>query len=79
MEHGYYWLHLKNQEPEVVEIDGKSMYRCGSDVECYLEGGKWHEGLFTETMDVVSITGPLVTPNAELCGGTSATNALNDL
>lgn len=63
MEHGYYWLHLKDQEPEVVEIDGTSMYRCGSDVGCYFEDGEWHEGLFTETMDVVSIIGPLV-PNA---------------
>lgn len=63
MEHGYYWLHLQNQEPEVVEIDNDSMYRCGSDVECHFEDGKWHEGLFTETMDVVSIVGPLVPPN----------------
>lgn len=60
MEHGYYWLELKDQEPEVVEIDDYAMYRCGSDVTCFLEGGKWVE--FGEPMDVVSIGGPILPP-----------------
>ena len=61
MEHGYYWLHLKYQEPEVVEIDGDSMYRCGRDVICHLDGVRWIE--FGEQMDVISITGPLLPTN----------------
>ena len=63
MEHGYYWLHMEDQEPEVVEIDGDSMYRCGSDVICLFEGGIWVE--YGEALDVVAITGPLVPPNAK--------------
>jgi hypothetical protein len=62
MKHGYYWLQLKDQEPEVVEIDGDSMYRCGSDVTCLLEDGRWME--FGEPMDVVLITGPIMPPHA---------------
>ena len=62
MEHGFYWLHLEDGDPEVVEIDGDSMYRCGSDVTCRLEDGQWIE--FGEPMDVISITGPIVPPNA---------------
>lgn len=61
LEHGYYWLHLEDQEPEVVEIDGNSMYRCGSDVTCFLKDGRWFE--FGESLDVVAIIGPLVPPN----------------
>ncbi len=61
MEHGYYWLHLEDQEPEVVEIDGDSMYRCGSDVICCLEAGRWIQ--FGEALDVVKISGPLVPSN----------------
>lgn len=57
MEHGYYWIFLEAQEPEVVEIDGDSMYRCGSDVTCHLENDKWIE--FGEPLDVISITGPI--------------------
>lgn len=60
MQHGYYWLRLENQEQEVVEIDGDSMYRCGSDVTCHLENGYWIE--FGEPMDVVSISGPIIPP-----------------
>jgi len=62
MEHGYYWLHMEYQATEVVEIDGESMYRCGSDVTCRFEGGQWLE--FGTPMDVISITGPLVPPSA---------------
>ena len=76
MERGYYWLQLKNQDPEVVEIDGNWMYRCGSDVGCYFDDGKWYEGagtlhhltddqrLLEEPMDVVFISGPILAPNA---------------
>lgn len=64
MEHGYYWLHLKDQEPEVVEIDGDLMYRCGSDVGCYLEGDRWIQ--FGDVLDVVKISGPLVPPNQRI-------------
>ncbi len=63
MEHRYYWLYLEDQDPEVVEIDGDSMYRCGSDVTCLLEGGRWIE--FGEALDVVEIIGPLVPPNRD--------------
>lgn len=64
MEHGYYWLHLEGQEPEVVEIDGDSMYRCGSDMTCHLEDGKWIE--FGETLEVVALTGAIAPPNNDL-------------
>lgn len=60
MTEGYYWLYLEGQEPEVVRIEGTSMYRCGSDVTCLLEGGKWIE--FGEALDVVAIIGPLFPP-----------------
>ena len=65
MEPGYYWLKLEEHEPEVVEIDGASMSRCGSDIVCYLKDGKWHEGLFSEPMDVISIIGPIIPPNKD--------------
>ena len=58
MEHGHYWLQLKDEEPEVVEIDGDAMYRCGSDVTCRFEDAQWIE--FGEPMEVVSITGPII-------------------
>lgn len=67
-EHGYYWLVLEDAPAEVVEIDGASMYRCGSDVECYFEDGKWHEGLYAEPMAVVSIIGPIAVPNVPVHG-----------
>lgn len=73
MEHGFYWLHLEDGDPEVVEIDGDSMYRCGSDVTCRLEDGQWIE--FGEPMDVISITGPIVPPNAEVMGDGPASPA----
>lgn len=57
MEPGFYWLHLQDEDPEVVEIIDNSMYRCGSDVTCFFEDGQWIE-LF-EPMDVVSISGPI--------------------
>ncbi len=63
MEHGYYWLVLEDAPAEVVEIDGDSMYRCGRDVTCRLEDGKWIE--FEEPMDVVSIIGPIQAPNTQ--------------
>lgn len=63
MEHGYYWLILEDAPPEVVEIDGDSMYRCGRDVTCYFEGGIWIE--YGEQMDIVSIIGPIEPPSAE--------------
>lgn len=66
MEHGYYWLHCEDQDPEVVEIDGDSMYRCGSDVTCLFEDGQWLE--FGAPMDVISITGPVMPPNAKAVG-----------
>lgn len=57
MERGYYWLHLTGQEPEVVEIDGDSMYRCGRDVTCRIDGEMVIE--FGEPLDVFAITGPI--------------------
>jgi hypothetical protein len=65
MEHGFYWLHMEDEEPEVVEIYddgiyGDEMYRCGSDVVCRFKDGQWLE--FGAPMNVISITGPLVPP-----------------
>ena len=60
MQHGYYWLLMEDREPEVVEIDGDSMYRCGSDLTCKLECEMWIE--FGESLDVVEIIGPLTPP-----------------
>lgn len=57
MERGYYWLKLEDGEPEVVEIDGDSMYRCGSDITCHLEGWRWIE--YNVPLDIFSITGPI--------------------
>ena len=62
MEDGYYWLQLEGGKLEVVEIiNGDVMYRCGSDVGCFLEGNRWIE--FGEPLDVVSIIGPISPPS----------------
>lgn len=54
---GYYWLHQSGEEPEVVLIEGRKMYRAGSDVTCVFVDGKWSE--FGTHIDIVSLTGPL--------------------
>jgi hypothetical protein len=66
MEHGYYWLQLDGCDPEVVEIDGDSMYRCGRDIICEFENGSWIE--LGDAMDVISITGPILPPNSLIKG-----------
>jgi Lar family restriction alleviation protein len=65
--HGYYWIVLADEPAEVVEIDGDSMYRCGSDVTCKFVNGEWIE--FGEPMDVVSGIGPITPPGPIIARG----------
>lgn len=64
---GYYWMRLEGQKPEVVEIIGDTMYRCGSAIGCYLdENGKWYEGFFMKKpLNVVYIIGPVILKGIE--------------
>jgi len=60
MEDGYYWLFMKDAEPEVVELSDGALYRCGSDVTCFHNGNDWEE--FGDPMGVVALVGPLKAP-----------------
>lgn len=60
LEDGFYWIFFQDDDPEVIEIIGGDMYRCGSDVSCLFKDGQWRE--FDEPMDILSIVGPLIPP-----------------
>lgn len=61
---GYYWLFLEGEKPEVIQIYGDWLLRCGSDVVCKLEGCRWLE--FGDPLDIVAIIGPLEPPDVHL-------------
>lgn len=60
-EDGYYWLIEKDCDPAIVEIIGDSMLMTG-DKSFYKEDGVWRD--LWDTLDIVSLIGPLNPPDA---------------
>lgn len=56
----FYWVRFGGLAPEVVEIDGDSLYRVGKEIVCRKINDVWHEGDKPLTLDFISE--PLTTP-----------------
>lgn len=60
LQDGFYWIQLKGDKPEVVEIRDNYMYRTGEESSIRFKDGKWCD--WNDPIDLVVLSGPLEVP-----------------